>query len=131
MSLLIQFETKAFNLDQEPENPFNPILGHSVGTWLAPLLKDDGLEVGEISPEDWGWFVDVFHKEDGYMLGFTAFEAQEDQNPEILIQIVKRRSFWERLTAKNKLTNTEPLIYLIKKHLEQLPIIGEIEFTSD
>ena len=57
----------------------------------------------EAETEDWGWYVNIDWGGRQYMLGASASD-EEDGQREWVLQIVKHRTFKERLLGKEKMT---------------------------
>ncbi|MEM7412156.1 MAG: hypothetical protein AAF430_18150 [Myxococcota bacterium] len=111
MALVIEFRSTAFDVSREPENPVNPIFGHSLLTWLGPQLATTGIEVPAPDYEDWGWYVDVSAFGASYLVGASA-EVEESASAEPVawvVQIEKQRSLWERIRGHNQLATDDPL----------------------
>lgn len=112
MEYLIRFNTNKFNLEEEKENSINPIHGYSVGEWLKPILEGNNINVTKIDDEDWGWYCYATVDSQKYLIGFIALPG-DNEKAQIMIQIHKERSFFERLFGKNKLSSNEALIKII------------------
>jgi len=131
MPFLVTFQTDVFPLEREPENPYNPCYGYSVGVWLTPLLEESGAKVGNVEAEDWGWYMDVRIDGYTYLLGFTIHGEPAKATPdEVIIQIWKKRSIWERLRKKNLMDSNDPLLKLIDHEIKTLPIVGEVSISN-
>ena len=74
MAYVISFYSNVFNLDNEKENSINPIKGISVGEWLNPILKKNGISVTEIDEEDWGWYSYARFNDRKYLIGYTTMQ---------------------------------------------------------
>jgi len=120
---VITFKTSMFDVSKEDRNPINPIYGQSLLHWL----KDKVSEVISLSnpdTEDWGWYSTLNLDEREYMVGSIAyFEDGDDPKGEIewLLQIDKSRTFMEKLLGREKLTEEDTLLQLIKKTLDAEP----------
>ena len=102
---VIRFTTTLFDVTKEHPNEINPIYGESLLLWLAEKLKDH-VVVPEPQTEDWGWYIEIDWKGRRYMLGASASD-EENGAREWVLQIVKHRSFKERLSGKEKLTELD------------------------
>ena len=132
MHYVISFESKQFDLDGEEENPINPIKGKSVGEWLVELLRKEEINVSNFDAEDWGWYSYATYQDNKYLIGFAAHPGRsENEVPEIIIQVDKRRSLFERLLGKNKLTNNDPLLSIIERHIKGIEDIANIEMLQN
>lgn len=99
---VIRFFTARFDVASERVNPINPIPGESLLRWLCdgatPMLS-----VSEPEPEDWGWYSAVIFDGRPYMLGASASEGEAGERTEWILQIVKQRTFAERLTGRARM----------------------------
>lgn len=128
MHYVISFESRQFDLENEEENPINPIKGKSVGEWISTLLNKDGAEVTEVDAEDWGWYCYATYQGQKYLVGFVGLPAEsEDGAPEIMIQLDKSRSLFSAVFGKNKMTGDDPLLSIIHGHIKGIPDVANIE----
>ena len=127
MAHVITFQTAKFDIKKETPNPINPIAGESVLLWLCEKLKGSGYEADAPATEDWGWYTGVQKDGTVYLVGASA-EA-DDPGPEIgwTVQIHKQRSFKDKLTGANKMTEDDPLSRTIEVVLRADPGIHAIE----
>src|SRR6476620_4337343 len=102
-AIVIRFTTAAFDVTKERPNDINPIYGESLLLWLAEKSKGQ-IVVPQPQTEDWGWYVDVDWKGRSYMLGASASDEDESGEREWILQVVKHRSFKERVVGKEKMT---------------------------
>lgn len=109
MAHLVYITTDQFGSVKEEPNPYNPILGKSLLSWLGGELRKSGWEVSEPEAEDWGWYVVAAKGGGSYMVGASGEPEDEKPPTEWIIQIHKNRSFMEKLTGKNKLSDDEAL----------------------
>jgi hypothetical protein len=128
MPYLIEFTAGQLDVDAEPENPVNPIAGHSFLKWLAPRLEDHGIALPEPEAEDWGWSCDVSAFENGYLLGVSA--EKEDVAPgapaDWIVQIHKRRRLKERLLGRNQLGDDDRFCRLVEQLVRAEPAFREV-----
>jgi hypothetical protein len=132
MHYVISFESKQFDLDNEEENPINPIKGKSVGEWIINLLKNEGIEVTEVDAEDWGWYSYATYQGNKYLVGFIGLPAEsKDDAPEIIVQVDKPRSFFDSILGKNKLTKDDPLLSIVEGHVKGIQDIASFEVIQN
>ncbi|MBV8659183.1 MAG: hypothetical protein JO142_15285 [Burkholderiales bacterium] len=105
MTAVFRFNTAKFDVSLEPENPINPIPGASLLEWLQQKAKG-AVEVSVPAPEDWGWYSYVLWKERRYLLGASASEAERGEH-EWVLQVVKQRSFVERLFGRAAMSHDD------------------------
>jgi len=132
MHYVISFESNEFDLNNEEENPINPIKGKSVGEWMTELLRKDGVQVTEVDAEDWGWYTYATYKGNKYLVGFIGLPSETtDEAPEIMIQIDKSRSFVESILGKNKMTENDSFLALVQSHIASLQDATKIEVMTN
>ncbi len=125
---IVTFESNQFDLKGEKENPINPIRGLSIGEWIVPLLNERGVKTSSIEPEDWGWYLYAEHEGSRYLLGFAANEGEEvGDEPEIMIQIEKQRTFLETILFKNKMEDNDGLLKIVENLASQIPNVKKLE----
>ncbi len=128
MHYVISFETSIFDLDSERENSINPIKGLSVAEWFKPRFLEKGIEVGEIDEEDWGWYSIAKYQGNSYLLGFIAFPDEKGvENPEIIVQVDKERTIFEKLLGKNKMEYSDKVIAAVKSIISSTPDFNKVE----
>lgn len=111
MIYVISFYSDTFGLKNEKVNTINPIKGISVGEWLNPILASKGVSLTDIDEEDWGWYSYATLANQKYLIGYIAIpENSKENTAEIIIQVHKERTIFEKLFGKNKLTSNDPLI---------------------
>jgi hypothetical protein len=120
MSFTISFTTSNFDISQEQQNPNNPIFGEGVLKWLQNLITNEGYQVTDPAPEDWGWYMDVSVDQVSYLVGASG--EVEDANPEIewIVQVDKTRSLKEKIFGKNKMSSDDPLFSVIEKAIRSI-----------
>jgi len=122
MHYVISFETGIFDINSERENSINPIRGLSVGEWFKPRLESNGVAVDEIKEEDWGWYSLAEYRNKKYLLGFIALIDEIDlEDPEIIVQVDKERTFIETILGKNKIDQSDEIIVMIKSIIDTHP----------
>jgi hypothetical protein len=109
MPHLISFTTKKFDAWKETPNPINPIAGESVLTWIRGELNKTGWDVSEPDAEDWGWYMIAQRSGASYLVGASGEVADDTPPNDWIVQIHKQRTFFEKLTGKNKMTDGDPL----------------------
>lgn len=54
------FKSPLFEIEPDEDAETNPLIyGRALANWLAASLRDEGIEVDDVFPEDWGWCVMV------------------------------------------------------------------------
>jgi hypothetical protein len=109
MPHLISFTTTKFDASKETPNPINPIAGESVLAWIRGELTKTGWDVTEPDAEDWGWYVYARRSGASYMVGASGEMADGAPPSDWIVQIHKQRTFIEKLTGKNKMTDSDEL----------------------
>jgi hypothetical protein len=106
---LISFTTGKFDATREPPNRINPIAGQSVLAWLRAELTKSGWNVSEPDAEDWGWYSIAQRAGASYLIGASGEEEGDAPPRDWIVQIHKQRTFVEKLTGKNKMSDADPL----------------------
>lgn len=120
----IHFQSRLFDLSQEPANPINPIAGVSVLDWLRARLPADMAMSGS-EAEDWGWYCTVNWQGRSYLIGASAHE-DADGNHEWIVQIEKHRSLKERLLGRAKLDTADPCFLALHGLIAQEPAFTQL-----
>ena len=102
---VIRFTTSLFDVTKERQNPINPIPGESLLLWLRERARPR-FDVSEPDAEDWGWYSSVIDNGRHYMLGASASDPEHGDR-EWVLQIVKHRSFVERLLGREKMSEAD------------------------
>lgn len=125
MAHIISLETAMFDVRKEPENPINPIGGHSLLVWLRKALASEA-QLTEPDAEDWGWYATVRFGGHEYLVGASAVGEPEGTAPsEWVIQIHRQRGWVERLLGRNRMSADDPLSALILARVQ-----NEAEFAK-
>ena len=103
---VIRFTTSTFDVTTERPNPINPIAGESLLKWLRERASAQ-FALSEPEAEDWGWYASLTHNGRAYMLGSSASDEEEGGEREWVLQIVKQRSFAERLLGRARLAEDD------------------------
>lgn len=126
MPMLIEFLNPTIDSSAERENPYNPIKGLVLGEWIVARLAEQGIKASSVEPEDWGWFTDLSFEGRTYLVGFIEYE----DDGSFLIQIHKQRSFFEKLTGKEKQGEDDPVARQIQSVVEASPESREIRVST-
>ena len=128
MHYIVVFESDHFDLTGEEPNPINPYHGRSLGLWMAPRLQARGVEVTEVEPEDWGWYLWASLGDRSYLVGFVGHPAEESGGkPELIVQVGKTRSFLERLTFKEKMDESDEMLKLVVELVRTVEDVENLE----
>lgn len=129
MNESIYFRTSLFDVTEEKENPINPIYGISLLEWLRAGLANE-LVITEPDAEDWGWYSELEYEGSNYLIGACAlYEQGNDPAVELewVFQVVKHRSFKEKLFGKNKMSTSDACFVFFKELFEKHPDIKEVQ----
>ena len=113
----ILFETRRFNLSEAKENRF----GFDVLEWLSPKLELHGVQAGKKYLQSGGWEMEARHSGTAYLI---AASGTQGENPEFpnqgswRITVTKRRSILDRALGKNRMSKTDPLLWMIESALQ-------------
>ncbi|MFN9472564.1 hypothetical protein [Acidovorax sp.] len=119
----IHFHTRLFDVSLEPENPINPMRGHSLLEWLRERVPAQ-LDMTDPDAEDWGWYAHVNWEGRTYMVGAAANES-EDGNHEWVLSLTKHRSLKERVLGKARMLGDDPCLVFFRRL-----IAGEPDFQQ-
>jgi hypothetical protein len=126
---VIRFTTSFFDVAKERPNPINPIPGESLLRWLRQKALPR-VQVSEPDAEDWGWYSSVVFDGRGYMLGVSASD-EENGEREWVLQIVKHRSFVEKLLGRKKLTEGDECASFFQSLLEKEPNLKSVSVDPE
>lgn len=130
MPHLVSFMTTKFDASKEEPNPYNPIAGKGLLSWLRGELAKIGWQVSEPDAEDWGWFVVAKKDSASYMIGASG-EIVEDTPPtDWIVQVHKNRSLFQKLSGKNELTNDDPLTKEVETIIRRDPAFTKVEVDT-
>ena len=129
-ALDILFKTSRFNLSKVGERFINPCcFGEDLARWLRLQLGEKDVVAAQPYQEDWGWELPVSHGSNSYYLAMSGNADDSGANGdegEWRIIVERRRSIWQRLTAKEKIAADDPLVVLIEKLLSNEPGITDV-----
>ena len=112
----IVFETPRFSLAE----PKGGSLGEDVLRWLSGKLELHGAQTVKVYSQRWGWEMDVRHNVTTYLIGASGRRRENPTAPDDgswRITVTKRRSIIDRALGKNKMSKTDPLVWLIESAL--------------
>ncbi|MDT8069702.1 MAG: hypothetical protein ROO76_16185 [Terriglobia bacterium] len=112
----IVFETTRFNLTEPQEGRF----GQDVLDWLSPKVELHGAQSGRKYPQSWGWEMEVRHGGTTYLVGASGTGRENAASPNEgiwRVTVTKRRSILERALGKNRMSKTDPLLWMIESAL--------------
>lgn len=129
MAQVLRFTTGKFDVSRERPNPINPIAGQSLLLWLRQQAHPR-IEVSEPEAEDWGWYSRVDWKGRSCMLGSSASEEAGGAEREWILQIVKYRSFKEKVLGRGKMTRSDECAAWFRSLLEREPAFVDVACDS-
>jgi hypothetical protein len=118
------FETDRFNLSRPKEYFINDCCyGDDLATWLRGKLDELGILASEPAQEDWGWYLEVHHQGSGYFIGIGGHAEDESfsNRGEWRLMVEKRRSLMEILTGKNRMTENEEIVSILRCVVQSEP----------
>jgi hypothetical protein len=127
-ALSILFRTSLFNLSKVHEHFINPCcFGEDLADWFGDRLTPKGVQTSTPYQEDWGWELPVKLGADSYYLCMSGNADRPGNNEgEWRIIVQKRRSIWERLTGRGKITVDDPLLKLLEQILSREPNVTKV-----
>jgi hypothetical protein len=130
----ILFETTRFNCSEVKPHFINDCcFGEDLAAWLRDQLSLQGIPARAPYQEDWGWEFSVQDAVGSYYIGAGghAVENSSDQNRgEWRLMISKRRSLFQKLTGKNKLSKNEPIIAVVLSIVRHEPDFSNLQEES-
>jgi hypothetical protein len=121
----IVFETSRFNLSQPQDGRF----GRDVLEWLSPKLELHGAQPARKYPQSWGWEMEVRHGGTTYLVGAGGTLRDKTASPNQAlwrITVTKRRSILDRALGKNRMSKTDPLLWMIESALNSETDISNV-----
>jgi hypothetical protein len=113
------FETSRFNISQVKENFINPCcFGEDLAEWLRGRFVERGLPATAPGQEDWGWYIYVQQDSQHYFVGVGG-NRKEGGEGEWRIMVEKKRSLWERIVGKNRMTTSDSIWSVIEDILRE------------
>ena len=131
MTHLVYITTTKFDYNKEETNPYNPIAGKGLLFWFGEELTKAGWQVTEPDAEDWGWFMIVRKSGASYMVGASGEIVDDTPLTDWIIQIHKNRTFMEKLTGKNKLSDDDSLTREIESIARRDEAITKVEVDKN
>jgi len=126
MANIIRFTTNLFDISKEDENPINPIYGQSLLLWLKNKISSS-YDFSIPDCEDWGWYSDIHWDGRTYIIGSNCLDDTNNDH-EWTLQIIKQRSFFEKIFGKGKMTEEDECFLYFKKIIESEKSFKNIEF---
>jgi hypothetical protein len=130
MAHLIMFATRKFDISKETPNDINPIAGEGVLNWIRERLANSPYFSTAPSTEDWGWYIDVNGEGSSYMVGASGEPERASPDVDWVIQVHKNRSFKDKLTGRNKLTDEDPFLAFLEKAVRSEPEFRDVSITQ-
>ena len=112
----IVFETPRFHVTE----PKQGLLGEDVLRWLSGKLELHGAQTVKTYSRRWGWEMEVRHNVTTYLIGAGGHLRENSTSPNDgswRITVTKRRSILDRALGKNRMSKTDPLVWLIESAL--------------
>lgn len=121
----IVFETHRFNLSEPTQSGF----GQDVLEWLSPKLELHGAGAGKRCPQRWGWEMEVNHNRTTYVISASGTRHENSEFPNRgswRITVTKRRTILDRALGKNRMSKTDPLLWMIESALHAEAEISDV-----
>ena len=124
----ILFETDRFNLTEEKSHFINPCcFGEDLAAWLREKLAGAGVTSSTPGQEDWGWYLQVKHQGESYLVGVSGNvetnrpEGVTENGGEWRIMAEKKRSIWQLATGAGKISAEDPMLARLEAILQSEP----------
>ncbi len=113
---MIVFETDIFNLSKPKASYINECCyGDDTAAWLKGELAKHGIMASEPGDEDWGWYIHVHHKGSFFVgIAGTPHKNPSGDLGEWRIMIKKRRSLVEMLLGRNRVSEGDEIVSIVK-----------------
>jgi hypothetical protein len=127
------FRTNRFNLSSVHPHFINPCcFGEDLAAWLRGKLSERGIAASQPFQEDWGWELPTDFAGNSYYLGMSGNSGDgATDNGEWRIIIEKRRSIWDRITGKGKITEEDRMLALVEDILANQPDFHDVRRAAD
>ncbi len=111
----VTFQTDYFEPISKEEEETNPgVMGKALANWLVDRLKERGIAIAEIVPEDFGWMIVVSRKPFMLWLGCGNIESS---TTEWSIFLAAELSLIQRFFKR---VNPAPQIEQLRAHVAEL-----------
>jgi len=116
------------------ENFINPCcFGEDLVAWLRQELVERQVQTRESYQEDWGWELPATIDGQSYYLCVSGNAEETSAKPdegEWGIIVEKKRSMFQRITGKGKITRDDGMLGLVSKILEGEPMIRGVHLEE-
>jgi hypothetical protein len=130
----ILFETDRFNVSEVTKHFINPCcFGEDLAQWLRQKLIAKDVTAGTPGQEDWGWYLFVQRGSDRYFLSLGGHRKENSpagNEGEWRIIVEKRRSLWDRLRGRDKITESDALLLMIEDILREAGNVRNVRRES-
>src|ERR1700690_563840 len=124
-ALRIVFKSDRFNLSKVRARFINPCcFGEDLAAWLRQKLIERQVEARESYQEDWGGELPAGINGQSYYLCMSGNAEESNAKPdegEWGIIVEKKRSIFQRVTGKGKITSDDGMLGLVSKILDGEP----------
>jgi hypothetical protein len=114
MIVHITCQTDRFNLSVAGPDFINDCcFGEDFSRWLVAALCDAGIDAGVICMEDFGWANEVRYQGGSYLMcvsGCADGDARRPNYGQWHVLLERHRTFWQRLSGKNRTTCADPIV---------------------
>jgi hypothetical protein len=127
------FKTDRFNLSRVEPNFINPCcFGEDVVTWLKSKLTEHGVQVSASGQEDWGWYLKARSGKDSYFLAISGnSDGSAADHGEWRVIVKKRRSLWDRIAGKGRISSFDQMLKSIEETLRGEPDFQDVRREAD
>jgi hypothetical protein len=126
----IIFETDSFNLSEEREHFINPCcFGEDLLAWLQSELAAKGIRIDEPGQEDWGWYSSASVNGALYFIGVSGHSREDAGAPDLgewRIMVERKRSFWDKISGKNRMAEPDPFVEILHQVISSIPNVMNI-----
>ncbi len=133
--LHILFHTNRFNLTETRPDYINAdCYGDDLAVWLKSKLQKNKDRQVTITPEDWGWRVDVGTAPDGHVLRINGLLDEIPHLPndgEGRLIVEKKRTLWQRLLGNDGTVRDDPMVVELLALLHGEADIMDVKLEDD
>jgi hypothetical protein len=129
----ILFLSGRFNLSKVQPHFINDCcFGEDLAAWLKEKLAGRGVESSGPGQEDWGWYLNARLGDSSYFLAISgnSDDGARDQG-EWRIIVKKRRSLWDVLAGRGRITADDPMLTLVREVLTGQSDVSSLRCETD
>ena len=115
--ITLECQTSRFNLSETKDDFINDCcFGEDFSQWITAELSRNGADADAVCMEDYGWFNCFSCEGHHYGLSISGYSEEDPNDPNFgswFLSLDKKRTFWERITGRNKESENEQIVQII------------------